>query len=71
MSIWYFISSAAFLGFGQGWTPGPHSALVVSSAVQNGFRKAAWVAFGPVAATPIILGLTVPLASFVGESKMF
>lgn len=65
MSIFSFFLSGIVLGFTQGCSPGPHSALVVSQTLRGSFRQGTLVAFAPVLATFPILLITIPLASFL------
>lgn len=64
-----FILSGIALGFTQGCSPGPHSALVVSQTLKGNMREGSLVAFAPVIATFPILAITLPFASFLSAHK--
>lgn len=69
MILSFFLSGVA-LGFTQGCSPGPHSALVVSETLRRNARKGSIVAFAPVIATIPILAITLPLAAFFSNYKL-
>ncbi len=70
MTVLGFLYSGILLGLSQGFSPGPHSALVITQTLRFSLKEGFKVAVAPIVATIPILLLCGPIAALAARANV-
>ncbi len=70
MAVLAFLYSGILLGLSQGFSPGPHSALVITQTLRFSLKEGIKVAVAPIVATIPILLLCGPIAALAARANL-